>query len=62
MFSCTKIADIVVAELRKSIKPAIPEMIRFLSVNDDSLCKAGAEVLSNLSQEGSTSYFLHEHS
>jgi len=40
------------------MKSAIPQMVGFLSDNDDSLRKAGAEVLSNLSQEGSTSCFL----
>ena len=58
LFSCMNIADIFVAELRKSMKSAIPQIVGFLSVNDDSLCKAGAEVLLNLSQEGSTSCFL----
>jgi len=52
------VANIVVAELRKSIKSAIPWVIGFLSDNDHSLRKAGVEVLSNLSQEGSTSFFL----
>ena len=41
------------------MKSAIPQMIGFLSVNDDSLCKAGAEVLSNLSQEGSSVALVH---
>jgi len=54
-------ADIVVAELRQSMKSAITQMIDFLSDNDHSLRKAGVEVLSNLSQEGSTSCFLYEH-
>ena len=40
------------------MKPAIPWMISFLSVNDDGLRKAGVEVLLNLSQEGSISCFL----
>ena len=58
MFSCLIIADIVVAELRKSMEPAIPWMIDFLSIyNPDSLRETGAKVLLNLSQEGSTSYF-----
>jgi len=52
------ITDVVVAELWKSMKSAIPQMIYFLSVNDDGLRKAGAEVLANLSQEGSTPCFL----
>ena len=58
MFSCTNVANIVVAELRNLMKSAIPQMVGFLSDNDDSLRKAGADVLSNLSQEGSTSCFL----
>jgi len=52
------VADVVVAALAKSMESAIPQMIEFLSVNDDNLRKAGAEVLSNLLQEGSTSSFL----
>jgi len=56
------IADIVVAELRKSMKSAIPQIIPqiigFLSTENDSLRKAVAEALSILSQEGSTSCFL----
>ena len=52
------IADTVVAELRKLMESAIPHMLGFLCINDDSLCMAGAEVLSNLSHEGSTSCFL----
>ena len=55
MFSCTNIADIVVAELRNSMKSAIPQVIGFLSDNDHSLRKAGVGVFS---QEGSTSCFL----
>jgi len=52
------IADIVVAQLRKSIMSAIPQMIPFLtSVHGDGLRKA-VEVLSNLSREGSTPCFL----
>lgn len=55
MFSCINIADVVVAELRKSMESAIPQMIHFLTRADDyddSLCRAGAKVLTNLSQEG----------
>jgi hypothetical protein len=58
LFSCMKIADTVVAELRKSMKSAIPQVIGFLSVNIDGLRKTGMELLLNLSQEGSTSCFL----
>jgi hypothetical protein len=54
-------ADIVIAELRKSMKSAIPQMIQCLRAGDDILCKAGAEVLSNLSEEGSIPRLLHEH-
>jgi len=50
------IADIVVGELRKSMKSAIPQVIDLLTVDNNSLRKAGAEVLANLSQDGSTSY------
>jgi len=52
------IADIVVAELRESMKSAIPHMIGFLSVSDDDLRKTGVNLLLNLSQEGSTSFIL----
>ena len=58
MFSCLSIADIVLAKLRTSIKSAIPPITDFLGINNDSLRKTGAEVLLNLSQEGSTSCFL----
>jgi hypothetical protein len=58
LFSCINIADMAVAELRKSMKAAIPRLVGLLSVNDDNLRKAGVEVLLNLSQEGSTSCFL----
>jgi hypothetical protein len=50
------IPDVVVAELRKLMESAIPQMIHFLTCAydyDDSFCGAGAKVLSNLSQEGS---------
>ena len=60
-FFCLSIADIVLAKLRKSMESAIPLMIDILSVeidHDDNLCKIVVEVLLNLSQEGSTSYFL----
>ena len=58
MFSYFNIADIVLAELGKSMESAIPRMIEFLSVDSDSLRNIGAHVLLNLSQEGSTSCFL----
>ena len=62
--SLMNIADIVLVELRKSMESAIPWMIDILSVEidyDDSLYNIVVEVLFNLSQEGSTSYFLHKH-
>jgi len=50
------ITDIVVAELRKSMESAIPQVVRFLlhahDINGD-LRRTGTNVLLNLLQEGS---------
>jgi len=51
------VPDIVLAGLRKLMKSAIPHLIHFLTHAydyDENLRGAGVQVLSNLSQEGST--------
>jgi len=49
---------VVVAALWKSMEFAIPQVIDLLSIDNDSLRKAGVEVLLNLSYDSSTSRFL----
>ena len=57
-FSNLNDADVLVAEFRESIMPAIPEIISLLSDSDLSVRMAGADALSELSEQGKVSKFL----
>ena len=57
-FSNLNDADVLVAEFRESIMPAIPEIISLLSDSDLSVRMAGADALSELSEQGNVSKFL----
>jgi hypothetical protein len=53
------VVDVLVAEFRKSIRPAIPQMITFLGSREESdICKSAANALLNLSEHGKISKFL----
>ena len=43
--------NVLVAEFRRSIRPAIPHIIAFLSHGDFNDCRAGADALSKLSEQ-----------
>ena len=58
-FSDLSVADVLVAECRESIGPAIPQMITLLrSWEESDIFKAVANALSNLSEHGKISNFL----
>ena len=57
-FSNLNDADVLVAEFRESIMPAIPEIISLLSDSNLSVRMAGADALSELSEQGNVSKFL----
>jgi len=48
----------IVAEFRESIRPAITQIIAFLSDNNWDVRAAGADVLSKLSKQGEMSKLL----
>jgi HEAT repeat protein len=48
----------LVAELRESIGPAIPQLIPLLSDSNWDVCTAGANALSKMSEQGRMSHFL----
>ena len=50
--------DVLVAEFRESIKPAVPEIISFLSDSELNVCMAAADALSKLSEKSKLSKFL----
>ena len=50
-------ADVLVAEFRDSIKPAVPQIVSFLSNDNQNVRIAGADALSKLSEQGNVSKF-----
>jgi len=52
------ITEMIVDEFRESIRPAIPQIIALLSDSDEDVRMAGANALSNLSEQGSISNFV----
>ena len=52
-----KVADVLVAEFRESIKRAIPQIVSILSNGERNLRIAGANALSKLSEQGKVSKF-----
>ena len=45
-------ADVFVAEFRESIRPAIPEIVSFLSDGERNVRISAADALSKLSEQG----------
>ena len=45
-------ADVLAAEFRESIRPAIPQIIPLLSDSDFDVRKVGADALVKLSEQG----------
>ena len=52
------VVDVLVAEFRESIRPAIPQIIALLSDSGWNVREAGADVLSKLLGQGNISSFL----
>ena len=52
------IVDVLVAEFRESIRPAIPQIIALLRDSEWNVRGAGADALSKLSEQGNISSFL----
>ena len=57
-FSDLNIADVLVAEFRELIRPAIRQIIALLSHNEWEVREAGADALSKLSEQGNTPSFF----
>ena len=51
------VVDVLVAEFRASIRPAIPQMITLLEMRDLDFCKVVANALVELSEQGKVSIF-----
>ena len=54
------VADVLVAEFRESISPAIPEIIPLLSHSDLNVRRVAADALSKLSEQGKVYIFCPE--
>lgn len=52
------VADILLAEFRESITPAIPKLIALLSDRNLDVRMAGAHALLKLSEQGKFCYFM----
>jgi hypothetical protein len=57
-FSDLNVVDVLVAELRESIRPAIPQIISLLSDSELNVRMAGADALAKLSGQGKVLNFL----
>lgn len=58
LFFHLNVADVLVAEFRELIKPAILQIITLLSQSELYFLRAGANALAKLSEQGKESIFL----
>ena len=56
-FSELNVVDVLVAEFRASIRPAILQMIDLLEIGNSDVCKVVVNALAKLSEQGKVSIF-----